>query len=456
MGKEKELPQGWLEVQLNDVIAKPQYGWTSKSTPSGRIKYLRTTDLSKGTVDWDTVPYCKKEPEDVDKYQLKSGDIVVSRAGSVGLSFLLLGPPNDAVFASYLIRLRPIVFPSKFLAYFLKSPRFWSVVHSVSSGIAVQNINATKLKEMSFPLPPLPEQHRIVAKLDALMARVAVLEAGLARIPQLLADFRQSVLSKAVTGALTEEWRAGKELVRSIKDASSSVRPDHDVPDGWICTSIKAIGEVKGGKRLPKGEKLLLEDTGLPYIRARDLKRGTVLSEQVLFLSPNVQSLISRYTVKADDVYITIVGAKIGDVGIIPPSMDGANLTENAAKITSLHNVNAEYLSIWLRSGICQTNIRNAIMSAAQGKLALHRIKALPIYVPTRQEQAEIVRCVESLFAKADAIEARYEALKKKVETLPQATLAKAFRGELVPQLPGDGDARELLAEIKALQAASK
>ena len=74
-------------------------------------------------------------------------------------------------------------------------------------------------------------------------------------------------------------------------------------------------------------------------------------------------------------------------------------------------------------------------MSAAQGKLALHRIKALPIYVPPTQEQIEIVRRVESLFAQADAIEARYEALKEKVEALPQAILAKAFRGELVAQL---------------------
>lgn len=136
--------------------------------------------------------------------------------------------------------------------------------------------------------------------------------------------------------------------------------------------------------------------------------------------------------------------------------MNGANLTENAAKITDLKHVKSKYLSIWLRSEISQKNIQETIMSAAQGKLALTRIKLLPVYLPPISEQQEIVRRVESLFARADAIEGRYAALKEQIEVLPQAILAKAFRGELVEQVAAEGDARELLREIEGLRGKGK
>lgn len=435
MGKEKELPQGWLAVQLNDVIAKPQYGWTSKSTPRGRIKYLRTTDLSKGTVDWDTVPYCKKEPEDVDKYQLKTGDIVVSRAGSVGLSFLLLDPPDDAVFASYLIRLRPIAFPSKFLAYFLKSPRFWSVVHSVSSGIAVQNINATKLKEMSFPLPPLPEQHRIVAKLDALMARVAALEAGLARIPQLLAHFRQSVLSKAVTGALTEEWRAGKALGEWKKEVAAE-----------CCHKVQSGGTPK---------KEFFADTGIPFLKVYNIVNQKIdFVYRPQFITKEIHATKSKKSIAyPGDVLMNIVGPPLGKIAILTDEYPEWNHNQAITLFRPKPYLHNKFLYYFFCEGTSVRSVHQETRGVVgQSNISLSQCRAFEIPIPPAQEQAEIVRRVESLFAKADAIEERYEALKQKVETLPQAILAKAFRGELVPQLPEDGDARDLLAEIRGLR----
>ena len=102
-----ELPKGWIVVTLGEVCSKPQYGYTTKSCPEGRVQYLRTTDLSSGKVNWGTVPYCLTEPDKVDKYQLEHNDIVISRAGSVGYHHLIKSPPNNAVFASYLIRFKP-------------------------------------------------------------------------------------------------------------------------------------------------------------------------------------------------------------------------------------------------------------------------------------------------------------------------------------------------------------
>ena len=79
-----ELPKGWIVVTLGEVCSKPQYGYTTKSCPEGRVQYLSTTDLSSGKVNWGTVPYCLTEPDKVDKYQLEHNDILISRAGAVG------------------------------------------------------------------------------------------------------------------------------------------------------------------------------------------------------------------------------------------------------------------------------------------------------------------------------------------------------------------------------------
>lgn len=338
---------------------------------------------------------------------------------------------------------------SKFFYFYLKALAIPSLGYSRHYSI---------LKQISVPLPPLAEQKRIAEKLDALFGQLDSVRGAMSRIPTLLANLRQQILTHAVTGKLTQEWRQGKVLdIPDVVEVIDSEYDLDDIPETWIYSTIENVGTVKGGKRLPAGEELVEQNTGLPYIRARDLKEGTVLTKNMMYLLPETQQKIKNYIVKTDDVYITIVGAKIGDAGIIPESMNNANLTENAAKITLLHkDMFPHYLSLWLRASVCQKNIQVSIKSAAQGKLALTRINKLPIYLPTKEEQKEIVNRVQSLFEKLDSIEQRYQRLKTKLENLPQAILHKAFKGELVEQLPTDGNATDLLHEIEQLKKSLK
>src|SRR6266487_245247 len=97
-----DLPRGWIGATLGEICSKPQYGWTSRASTQGRIRYVRTTDISNGQINWDSVPYCELEPEVVDKFRVHEDDILVSRAGSVGVSLRIKDVPCDAVFASYL------------------------------------------------------------------------------------------------------------------------------------------------------------------------------------------------------------------------------------------------------------------------------------------------------------------------------------------------------------------
>jgi len=275
-------------------------------------------------------------------------------------------------------------------------------------------------------------------------------QARLAHIPDIIKRFRQSVLAAAVSGKLTKEWRKGSSL--------------------WQKLIIDNLAQVKGGKRLPQGEELVENDTGFPYIRAGQLKQGTVISNgdartKQLYLTASAHAQISRYIVEENDVYLTIVGASIGDAGLIPFHYHGANLTENAAKITGFKKpFSSKFLAYWLRSPALQEIIQLEIKSGAQGKLALKRIKELPVPYPKLEEQTEIVRRVEQLFAYADTIEQQAKAAKERVDKLTQAILAKAFRGELTadwraanPELiSGDNSAAALLEKIKAERQAMK
>ena len=90
-----EIPEEWKWVRIVDISTEPQYGYTTKAVNEGRLKLLRTTDITKGKVDWDKVPYCKEEPDDIKKYLIKDGDIVISRAGSIGFNYLIENPPNN-------------------------------------------------------------------------------------------------------------------------------------------------------------------------------------------------------------------------------------------------------------------------------------------------------------------------------------------------------------------------
>tara|TARA_Y100000296_G_C5098872_1_gene218847 strand:- start:432 stop:863 length:432 start_codon:yes stop_codon:yes gene_type:complete len=115
------------------------------------------------------------------------------------------------------------------------------------------------------------------------------------------------------------------------------------LPTGWKLQRIEEIADVKGGKRLPKGYSLVKENTGFPYIRVTDMKNGTVDESGILYIPVDVAPKISRYIINKDDVFISVAGNGLGITGIIPESLDGANLTENADKLTNL-KINQKFL----------------------------------------------------------------------------------------------------------------
>ena len=155
---------------LCELATSIDYGVTaSASAVENGTKFLRITDIQDGIVDWQTVPFCEAPANKIQSAQLSDGDIVFARTGATtGKSFLIQSPPDGAVFASYLIRVRPSarVNPA-YLAHFFQSNDYWIQIRRKTQGAAQGGVNATSLSEIEIPLPPLDEQRRIAAILDS-------------------------------------------------------------------------------------------------------------------------------------------------------------------------------------------------------------------------------------------------------------------------------------------------
>ncbi len=197
-----EPRMGWKVKAVKDLCAPPQYGFTESATdePVGP-RFLRITDIQDGHVDWNRVPFCRcAEPV---KYLLKPNDLVFARTGATtGKSFVIRDCP-EAVFASYLIRLRVCGTVSvDYLYRYFQSPAYWEQIADEKKGTGQPNLNGSKLERLKIPVAPEPEQRRIVAELNALQAEVDALKPLHSESAAELEALIPSILDKAFKGEL--------------------------------------------------------------------------------------------------------------------------------------------------------------------------------------------------------------------------------------------------------------
>ena len=444
----EELPEGWEVVPFLDVIDYQGGAQPPKKVfiYEPRNEYVRLLQIR----DFGENPFPTYVPDSGRLKKVNEDDLLLARYGG-GAGDDCLGRICTGLAGAYNVAMVKLLFAREllipgFVKCYFEGPWF-RIAISVNSRSCQHGFNKGDLRGLIFPLPPLAEQKRIVAAVERLFEQLRGVRERLEKVPVILKRFRQSVLAAACSGRLTEDWREGG--IRSGYCVSS---PDGlpELPAPWSWSTVEEVATIRSGKRLPKGSSLVDCDTGFPYIRAGNLKQGTVQGK-ILYLRPEDREKIRRYTVNAGDVYITIVGACIGDAGVVPEHREGANLTENAAKMCDFRSIESRYLALVLRSPLLQDIISGKIFSGSQGKLALRRIAALPVPLPPIEEQQRIVRRVEALFQLADDIEARVAAATARADKLQQAILAKAFRGELVPT-----EATLALEEGRTYEPASK
>lgn len=194
--------------------------------------------------------------------------------------------------------------------------------------------------------------------------------------------------------------------------------------EGWKIEVLDNIVDVKGGKRLPKGEKLLDLPTGLPYIRVTDFENYTVNTSNIKFLEPHIQEIIKNYIIKKEDVFISIAGT-IGFVGKIPDELDGANLTENAARLIIKNKklLDRDYLVFFLSANHNKEDLLSRMSKNAQPKLSLSNIKTFQLLLPPLPEQRKIAYVLSTV---QKAIEQQDKLIRHTTE-LKKALMQKLF-----------------------------
>ncbi len=174
-----EIPKGWEWVRLGEISEKIHYGYTasSESNDTG-VKFLRITDIQDNNVDWNTVPFCSIDNSKLKSCKLYNNDILIARTGgTIGKSFIVKSVEYNAVFASYLIRVKLLgLLNADYIKKFLESPLYWEQLKKKTQGTGQPNVNAVSLGNLIIPLPSVAEQQRIVQKVDEIMAYLDELE----------------------------------------------------------------------------------------------------------------------------------------------------------------------------------------------------------------------------------------------------------------------------------------
>lgn len=424
------LPSGWVSTPLETIATWGSGGTPSRSESSfygGGIPWIKSGELGPREITTTEESISEVGLANSSAKPFPAGSVAIAMYGAtIGKTSILGIPATTNQACAVGIPLQEAT-SKEYLYYFLCSQK--DAFIEAGKGGAQPNISQAVIKAWHIPLAPLPEQKRIADKLDIMMARIDACRDRLDRIPTILKRFQQTVLASATSGRLTEDWRAGD---------MSGWRYERAVD---VCAKVQSGGTPREG----------FTDSGIPFLKVYNIVDQNISFEyrpQYIDIAIHAGSM-SKSQVLPGDVLMNIVGPPLGKVAIVPDSYPAWNINQ----AITLFRPNERITSGWLYCILCGgENISEIIHetkgSAGQTNISLSQCRNFVFPIPPIKEQREIVRRVETLFAFANRLEARYAAARKQVEQLTPALLAKAFRGELVPQDPADEPASELLKRI--------
>lgn len=398
------LPDGWERARVADVCQFIDYGYTASANFTvATPKFLRITDIQNGRVDWEAVPGCEITAEDEEANRLQDGDIVFARTGgTTGKSFLIRQPPR-AVFASYLIRLRPSErVTSDFIYAFFQSNDYWQQVNAHARGGAQPNVNATLLGSMTMPLPPVAEQKRIAGILKEQLA--AVQRARAAAEAQLEA-------AKALPAAYLRDVFAGPD------EANENRQPIGEVCQLLPSKSIATAGDAE----VRAITTACLTESGFDPSGIKTARMWSSDAEDCV-VSPN-EVLIARSNTTE----------LVGRVAMFSGEPSGTVASDLTIRIWAGERIAPQFLTTYL-SFLYVTGYWREKAGGASGsmkKITRSQINSLPIPVPEMDEQRAIVRTISAKMSRVRELEATLRNELQTIEALPASLLRSAFQGQL-------------------------
>ena len=471
-----DLPINWLNVELSDV-AQIIRGVTYKreqstdSPSEGALPVLRATNITGAALTLDELVYVPSENISNEQI-LRPGDVVIaSSSGSkeiVGKAGAFVGGSFVGSFGAFCTGLRPSAFLSPaYFGYYFQTRTYRKSVSELSAGSNINNLKTGDLASQNFPLPPAPEQTRIVAKLEELLSDLDAGVAELQAAQKKLAQYRQSLLKAAVEGALTAEWRAKHQPLETGAQLLQRILQERRAR--WEARQLAKFAEQ--GKTPPKDwqkkypEPVQPDTSGLP-----ELPQGWVWATAEMLFSwgsgdflPASAQIDGDYPVyggngingrhnAANVGHATIVIGRVGaHCGNVFRTESAAWVTDNAIYATAKN----EFIT-WAHSELTMqaANLGSGSKGGAQPFISQKILNDTFIALPPIREQERILEEYVVALNSNEEMAASIAISLQQSTAQRQNILRAAFSGQLVPQDPHDEPASALLERIRAERAA--
>jgi type I restriction enzyme S subunit len=460
------LPTGWCFSELGQLATKIGSGATPRG---GRESYgqsgtplIRSLNVHFGGLREEGLAFLDVEQaEALEHVTVHPNDVLLNITGaSIGRVCLAPAAMAGARVNQHvcIIRTVPQVL-STYIERFLASPQLQRFILEENYGFTRQALTKAMVENIAVPVPPLAEQRRIVAKLDALTARLARARTELQRVKVLLSMEREGIFTDAFAGNLTQRPTSGAPVAprglpgEGIDGRSASLHP---IPTNWQWLSLGSISFVSGG--LTKNASRAMLALRRSYLRVANVYANELRLEDVAEIGCTEAEFL-RTKLEKDDLLVVEGNGSIDQVGRVAiwnDEVPNCSHQNHLIKVRAQEQIAPKYLLFWLLSPSGRQHLeRLASSSSGLHTLSISKIAGLPVPVPPHQEQADIVASLEAAFARVSNVEAETVRASALLDRLESALLAKAFRGELVPQDPNDEPASVLLQRIRAQRAAA-
>ena len=413
------LPNGWEWCNLEDIVCELKYGTSEKSLSVGKIAVLRMGNITNvGTIDYSNLVYSSNN-EDIKLYSLEKDDLLFNRTNSsewVGKT-AIYKKEQPAIYAGYLIRIRPILIFSDYLNTVMNSSYYRNWCYNVKTDAVNQsNINAQKLSQLMIPIPPLKEQERIVVEVAKWISLIDTIKNSKEDLQTTIKQAKSKILNLAIHGKLVPQDPNDEPAIELLKRINPDFTPcdnghyTFDVPSGWITTNLGSIFNVVSAKRILKSD---WKHSGVPFYRAREIAKLSIygLVDNELYISEeHYNSLKEKFPVpKASDIMISAVGT-IGKCYIVKESDKFYYKDASVLCLCNDYQIKAKYIYHIMRSEYMLKQMYDNSKGTTVDTITIEKAKQYILPLPPLAEQQRIVAKIEETFSIFDGIQNSLEA----------------------------------------------